>query len=559
MNIYNSLNFVGEDTRVRKFLLPAKIVEFGGNIENVESLLNKKSLQIGLCETEFTTLRNTENGENSYIILDFGIELHGGVRILNYTTSDTTYFGEIEPEIKITFGESYSEANSNIGEKGSCNDHSPRQFTVTIPALSDNEWGQTGFRFVRIELLTPNTIIKLKNVLAMSIMHNFEYKGSFECSDETINQIYDVAAYTTHLCLQNMVWDGIKRDRLVWIGDMMPESMTIRSVFGDIDLVNESLDFVCEQTPLPNWMNNIPSYSMWWIMILKDWYMSSGNPSFIESHREYILGLLKQLCDSVLDNGEDTLPSYFVDHPTTYNPANKNGVRALLKIALKDGAFLCEKLEEPELSALCLKKSDAITPISDFGGAKQIAAFLSLADMIDKTEAYNAITTDGDKRFSTFLSYFILKAIALAGKDEEALAYLKSYYKDMLDKGATSFWEDYNTEWTEGSGNLYSPTADGEKDIHGDFGDYCYVGFRHSFCHGWSSGPVPFLVERVLGVNVIEPGCKKIKIEPHLSGLSWAKGTYPTPYGNVEIEHKLGADGKVITKFNAPKEVEIIL
>ena len=29
----------------------------------------------------------------------------------------------------------------------------------------------------------------------------------------------------------------------------------------------------------------------------------------------------------------------------------------------------------------------------------------------------------------------------------------------------------------------------GKKDIHGDYGDYCYKGFRHSLCHGWASGP----------------------------------------------------------------------
>ena len=29
----------------------------------------------------------------------------------------------------------------------------------------------------------------------------------------------------------------------------------------------------------------------------------------------------------------------------------------------------------------------------------------------------------------------------------------------------------------------------GKKDLHGDFGAYCYVGFRHSLCHGWASGP----------------------------------------------------------------------
>ena len=35
--------------------------------------------------------------------------------------------------------------------------------------------------------------------------------------------------------------------------------------------------------------------------------------------------------------------------------------------------------------------------------------------------------------------------------------------------------------------------------MHGDNGAHCYSGFRHSLCHGWSAGPVPFLAEAVLG------------------------------------------------------------
>jgi alpha-L-rhamnosidase len=41
-----------------------------------------------------------------------------------------------------------------------------------------------------------------------------------------------VGADTVHLCMQDYLWDGIKRDRLVWIGDMHPEVSTINAVFG---------------------------------------------------------------------------------------------------------------------------------------------------------------------------------------------------------------------------------------------------------------------------------------------------------------------------------------
>ena len=37
--------------------------------------------------------------------------------------------------------------------------------------------------------------------------------------------------------MQDYLWDGIKRDRLVWIGDMHPETRTILAVFGDHEIV----------------------------------------------------------------------------------------------------------------------------------------------------------------------------------------------------------------------------------------------------------------------------------------------------------------------------------
>ena len=55
-------------------------------------------------------------------------------------------------------------------------------------------------------------------------LRDLQYLGSFECSDERLNTIWQTGAYTVHLNMQDYLWDGIKRDRLVWIGDMHPET-----------------------------------------------------------------------------------------------------------------------------------------------------------------------------------------------------------------------------------------------------------------------------------------------------------------------------------------------
>ena len=56
-----------------------------------------------------------------------------------------------------------------------------------------------------------------------------------------------------------------------------------------------------------------------------------------------------------------------------------------------------------------------------------------------------------------------------------------------------------------------------------------------------------------MGIEVLEPGCKKIRFNPHLAGLEWVKGTYPTPYGLIEVE--VTPEGAIC---RAPEEITVV-
>ena len=64
--------------------------------------------------------------------------------------------------------------------------------------------------------------------------------------------------------------------------------------------------------------------------------------------------------------------------------------------------------------------------------------------------------------------------------------------------------------------------------------------------------------EHVLGVKVLEPGCKKVSIKPNLGNLKWAEGTFPTPHGVIKIRHEKQSDGTVKTTYKAPKGVKVV-
>lgn len=549
MSIMENMPFVAADERVRKFLLPEKIVKTGGNVKNTDALLRAKPLQIGLNENDLCTLSN-DGGENAFLVLDFGREIHGGIRLLNFVSEKTAY-----PRVRLTFGESLSEAMSAVGQKGACNDHSVRDFEIPLPSYSDQEWGQTGFRFVKIELCEQDAGISLKSALAVFIYRDLEYKGSFRCSDEKINKIYDTAAYTCHLNLQHMVWDGIKRDRLVWIGDMHPEMLTVRSVFGPLDIIAKSLDFASDQAPLPLYMNGMASYSLWWLIIVWDWYFYTGDIDFLKSEGEYARSLLKQLCGKVGEDGGDCLESYFLDWPTHQKPiSEKSGVRALLKIALSKGQKLCSALGDEELAKLCGKKAEALAKLPpEHQNQKQTAAVAALAGLLSDNEAAKVIKDGGVKGLSSYLLFYTLKELSKTDP-ECALSLLKDYECRQLDRGATTFFEDYDVSWEQNAGDILSLSKN--EDIHGDRGDYCYKGFRHSLCHGWASGAVPFLAECVAGIEIAEPGCKKIRISPKMCGLDFIDVSYPTPLGILKAEIKRSDDGFSV-EYSAPEGMTV--
>ena len=236
-----------------------KLIYTAGQVENAETLLQEKTLQIGLSEVEVCTLKG-----KSCIILDFGKELSGGARIL-------TFLVEGDKTVRLRFGESVGETCADLkdGEEGygATNDHSLRDFCVELQNYSDMTFGQTGYRFLRIDTLADDTVLALKSIVAAVDTDTRAELGTFECDDALVNDIWDTAAYTLRLCLQNgFIWDGVKRDRLVWIGDLYPEALAAHYLFGDIPETLNCLDFSMRQAPLPNSINRMPTYSLWWIL-----------------------------------------------------------------------------------------------------------------------------------------------------------------------------------------------------------------------------------------------------------------------------------------------------
>ena len=128
------------------------------------------------------------------VVIDFGVEITGSVELFTPMTK-----GKDMPSVRIRFGESVAETMAELGERGAQNDHALRDQVVKLPWLGKTTVGPSGFRFARIDNVDPKINVELSHVRAILTLRDVPYIGSFQCSDERLNQIWQTGAYTVHL------------------------------------------------------------------------------------------------------------------------------------------------------------------------------------------------------------------------------------------------------------------------------------------------------------------------------------------------------------------------
>ena len=559
----NMVNGMQEDVFKKVYLIPQRIVWQSSDslLQNADVLLQKGKGQVHFEVPRTFRIRN--NGQQqSGIILDFGKEIQGGVQI---TAMQST---GLVGKVRLRFGESVSEVfgESNsipIGEDGSTNHHALRDFEMYLPGFGTIEVGNTGFRFLRLDLVEPNKELVIQEVRATSYFRDIPYLGSFKSNDERLNKIWETGAYTVHLNMLDYIVDGIKRDRMVWSGDIHPEIMTINHVFGYQDIVPKSLDFLRDNTPVPNFMNGIPSYSLWWIIMQSDWYHYHGKLDYLQQQKTYLQDLLKHLTKYVDENGVERLEvgsMRFLDWPSKSNTkAVHAGLHAMMAMAFEKGGKMLEILGESNLAVEYVNLAEKMKKYKpDPNQNKQAASLLSWSGIMDASAMNSIVGEDGAKNFGAFFGYYMLQAQARAGDYTAALHNIRDFWGGMLDLGATTFWEEFDLEEAKNAGRIDEIVPKDKLDYHKDTGIECYIGLRRSLCHGWASGPTAWLSEHVLGVEIVEARGKKIRIKPNLGDLEWVEGTYPTSNGLLYLKHVKQKDGTIKSTIKAPKGVKIV-
>lgn len=468
-----------------------------------------------------------------YLVLDFGRELSGGVRLVSGMMSPSV--------IRIRFGESMAEAN---GEPNM--DHAIHDVTLPLNLLSATDFGNTGFRFVRLDVISGT--VALVNVIAVFVRQDMVQIGSFHSSDKRLNEIFDTSVETVSLCTQEYILDGVKRDRLIWGGDLHPAINAILPVFGDVKVLDDTLERLCFHTEKGCFVNNHVSYSLWVIMSIRDWYMYSGEDWILRKYEPFVTENMEKYLAMIREDGSVATDGYvFLDWLSSEDEAGiRAGFQGLLALGLAAAQQICEYLNIDTGNLLEAQRRLRLK-VSAPGKNKSAATLQHLAGLADWRDLLQKDMYSG---ISTFIGGYLLQCL----ENTKAQELVKRYWGGMLDMGATTFWEDFDLTWLKDNPTRIDELpVEGRPNIHYDYGRYCYKGLRHSLCHCWSSGPIPWCYRNILGISPLSPGFSEIRFTPDLCGLDEVEGVMATQKGNITVKLKKGKEPEIAV----PKDIHI--
>ncbi len=457
--------------------------------------------------------------------LDFGQEIAGRIRVLSKADRPVT--------VNIGYGESMEEAERApyLGVR-----------SLVIPARGVAFGPKSAFRYAH---LTGE--LNRQQVDAEAIVYPVDYAGSFESSDPLLNRIWQTAAYTAHLCMQeDGIWDAPKRDRGRWMGDLDVTGRTVSAVFADRTLMEATMTQVIGPAPVQRDVNTIAGYSALWITGQADFYRHLGDLAYLRSMHPRLLELLAVMDAELSPANLFTNPGkhkVFVDWSAGFSadtPEARAATHLEFTLAYREAVWLLAQLGDTATAQRYALKAAALhaaaqtlaDPATETFGPRWQTNSMAVVSGAASTPQREAIWQQvlshvGDPAqtavVTPYYGYYVLSAMAQLGHRAEALAWMRGYWGGMLDEGATSFWEAYDPHWPK-------------QDFHAFLEADNKRGYYVSLAHGWSSGPAAWLAEQVLGIQPTGPGFRTVTLRPDLAGLAWAHGAEPTPRGLLGVD-----------------------
>ncbi len=412
-----------------------------------------------------------------------------------------------------------------------------------------NRFNHHVFRYVILDSIPEAP--KLENIKALRMRTDFEGKSSFICSDEELNKIHDMVAYT----MENLAFDGYMVDcanleRLGYGGDGNASTLSLQIMFDVAPLYANWLqawnDVIREDGGLPHtaptpWRAGGGPYWCGFI-VQAPWrtYMSYGDKRLIERCYPTMRHWLEYVDAYTVDGLLKEWPETEYRHWFLGDWAAPDGVdvRDPESVDLVNNCSLCQVyLDLVQIARILGKESDAADfqarynalsnvindklfhpESSTYASGSQIdMAYPMLVGIVpdnlrkrvrDKLLERTATEYDGYLKTGLVGIPVITEWATLAGECDFMYGMLKKHgypgYLHMLDNGATGTWEHWNA--------------------------------RRSRLHNCFNGIGSWFYQALGGIIPDTPGYRHVRIAPQIpEGLESVKVSQRTPYGDIIV------------------------
>lgn len=501
----------------------------------------------------FTELRRTEE----FCELDAGV----------YTTAFPvfTFKGEKGGRIRFVYAEAYTDTNGS--KDGVRRDKMGDTFKGPYDEIELTGEMQTyeayfykAFRYVRAEY-PKGTEFVVAEQKYKPYFYPCEGEGKVTATP-LMNKIWDVSVNTLKCCTHETFVDCPFYEQCQYDMDTAIEMMVLMRLTSDYSMPKKAVydlarsqrpdGMLCAHYPT-SWVQIIPNFSLFWILMLRDYVTYSGD---VDAAHELLPTADKILnCFDRLLTADGIVGNTHYWHYTDWVPGWERGVppggdtqplttaSMMYACALGVAATLAEDVGRAALaSEYRTRKSEMVKNINQkfydtekkfyvdaFGEktfSEHTAVWAVLSDCVTGDEAKALIDRSFDmdvSRASFSFNYYTFRAIEKVGYYEKYRQRLFNGWYTMLDMGCTT--------WCE---NPDSPRSE---------------------CHAWSSAPVYEYSAMTLGVKSIKNGFAEVEISPILGDADKISGTVPSPRGTISVSWEK-RDGAYLFSAEVPKSIK---
>lgn len=394
--------------------------------------------------------------------------------------------------------------------------------------------------------------------------------------DSELNEIIDICKHTLKYCRQAHHLDSpLHCEPLACVGDYYIEMLMNVFAYGDTSLTEFDLERIAFTMAERDGRLFHTTYSLIFVKMVYECYMLSGNINLLYKTRHAIDLLFKRFEKYIGENGLiETPPDYMFidwlcpDGISTHHPPKALGQSCLCMFyygALLSGAKIYSVLGEGETAHKCEIKAESIKKaiFENLYDGKRGLFFEGLNTETPSELLYQYMPKNVSKRYYRRHANILACYFGLVSGEAARRLLDKIYECDELGEVQPyflHFWLD--AVYLSGLREKYTlPLLDGWKNALKASKKGLPEGFyppeptyQFDYSHAWGGTPLYALPKAILGLEILECGMKKIKLDPSLLSLCYASVEIPTPYGLIKITCEAGKEIQV----SAPDGIEVV-